>query len=166
MGRLKKTAIPPADTPPGAESPLPPETTAPPVRRRRRRRTTIPTVDTFSETSTLLSAVLRNRGSQGATSDMLHHVIAWATRVREEGEELRAPGPGPGRGRRKPPIPAERLALHEMNRALLEGVLNGTLTLQVQDDGSLLFLHAEAAKAASAASLIPLEEPLADVLGI
>ena len=114
-------------------------------RRRRRRRSPIAGSETSSETTTLIAAVLRSRGPQGATPEILKNVINWALRIREEGEEIRA---AQGRIRRKPLVPSERLAHHEMNRALLDGVLDGSVTVKVQDDGQLLFVHSSITEAA------------------
>ncbi|GAB4457593.1 MAG: hypothetical protein OHK0029_17660 [Armatimonadaceae bacterium] len=131
MARPRKnaTTIPAAEAPKDGETPTP---------RRRRRRRAPGTSDTYSETSTLINAVLRSRRDHGATPEVLQHVISWAHSVREEGEELREMT---GRTRRqKPNIPGDRVARYELNRALLDGVLAGTITLRVEDDGKLLFV--------------------------
>lgn len=144
MGRKSKAQL--AAEAAAAEASSVPETPAVTTpRRRRRRRSSLANTDTSSETSTLIGAVLRSRGPQGATPEILSSVITWALRIREEGEEIRA---AQGRIRRKPLVPSEKLAYYEMNRALLDGVLEGTLTVKVQDDGQLLFVHSSLAETA------------------
>ncbi len=145
MARRGRPAASSVATIPVVETPVEAEAPAPVKRRRRRRTPAAP--ETVSETTTLIRAVLRSRGIKGATSDVLQHVISWAYGIREEADELRTGGTstGTGRGRRaKVAVPTERLARHEMNRALLEGVLDGSIYLQVSDEGGLLFIHSDA----------------------
>lgn len=71
----------------------------------------------------------------------MQSVVAWARSVRDEGSELAEIAKKPRRA--KAQAPADRLARHEMNRALLEGILAGRIALDVQEGGSLVFLHGE-----------------------
>lgn len=110
-----------------------------PTRRRRRRRTQNTAPDYAAETVSLVEAALRSRGARGASQELLQSVISWARSVRAEGEELKLLQ---GRPRRqKTQAPADRLVRYEMNRALLDGILAGTIVLDVQENGDLLFLH-------------------------
>lgn len=132
----------------------------PVVRRPGRPRRAI-TPDSAQETATIVDAVLRSRGSTGATPDLLSSVISWAREVREEGDVLTELGSRPRR-RKTAPAP-ERIARYEMDRALLDGVLKGTVLLDVQEGGQLLFksasLSVSAAESAPAemAELVPAE---------
>jgi hypothetical protein len=69
-------------------------------------------------------------------------VIAWARGVREEANTLQQLSTR----QRRPKASADpdRITKNEMNRALLEGILDGTITLDVADDGTLAFTHAAA----------------------
>jgi len=146
MPRPRKNPLP-MDPAPVEEAPPPaaPEGADTPVRRRRRRRTTTLLPEQGNETATLIEAVLRSRGSRGASPDMLTGVITWARAVRTEGDALKELS---GRPRRqKTQAPMERIAKYEMNRALLDGILAGTVALDVQEDGSLQFFHGAALSA-------------------
>lgn len=90
---------------------------------------------------TLVESLLRSRGIKGATQDELQGVVAWARSIRAEGQSLTELSARPRRA--KTQAPADRVARFEMNRALLDGVLGGTIALDVQDDGVLIFLHSE-----------------------
>jgi hypothetical protein len=80
---------------------------------------------------------------KGATQEVLQSVIAWARGIREEGDALRELS---GRPRRqKAQAPSERIARYDMNRALLDGILKGVITLDVLDGGTIVFLHKDAA---------------------
>ena len=137
MGRPPKVKITPEVPAPIAEAPAP-ETDAP-VRRRRRRRTTPPTPPDYAqETVMIVEAALKSRGSKGATQDILASVVGWARSVRSEGEELKVINSRPRRTKNQAPI--DRTATYEMNRALLDGILTGGITIDVQDDGQLIFL--------------------------
>lgn len=119
---------------------------AAPVKKRRRRRMTKTPATT--ETGALVEALLRSRGGRGATQIELQTVITWAHSVRDEGDALRELA---SRLRRpKGPAPSERTAHFEMNRALLDGVLAGSIAIDVQDGGALVFLHGNATAASSA----------------
>src|SRR4051812_34723501 len=115
-----------------------PEGAVKPVRRRGPARKTVAAApDTFSETKSLVVAILKSRGERGATSDTLQNVIGWARAVRAETEAIRELSTR----QRRPKTGAEpeRSVKNELNRALLEGVLDGSITLDVADDGSFSF---------------------------
>lgn len=132
-----------AQAAPGAtlETPATPAaTTDTPIIKRRGRRKALPKVAApASETMQLVEKVLRSRGTRGATQETLQSVVTWARSIREEGESLQQLSSSPRR--RTSPAPTERVARYEMNLALLEGVLAGTLSLDVQDNGDFVFLH-------------------------
>ena len=88
-----------------------------------------------------MEAVLRSRGTAGATSDLLQSVIGWAREIREEGDTLTELTSRPRR--RKTAAAPERIARYEMDRALLDGVLAGTVLLDVREGGQLLFKYAQ-----------------------
>jgi hypothetical protein len=147
MARRTKAAIAAAAAAAEATPPPPEETPAAegaetPTRRRRRRRT-VAAPDYANETVTLVEAVLKGRGSRGATPETLQAVVNWARTVRGEGDALKELA---GRPRRqKAQAAGDRIVKFEMNRALLDGVLAGAIALDVQEDGSLVFMHASAA---------------------
>lgn len=93
--------------------------------------------DSFGETRLLVAAILRARGGQGATPEMLHRVVAWARSVRAETELLH--GLAARQRRPKNGTEPDRLLTNEMNRALLEGVLDGSIAIRVADDGGFSF---------------------------
>ncbi len=130
------------------------DTGATPVRRPGRPRRTI-SDDSAQETATIVDAVLRSRGSTGATPELLASVISWAREVREEGDVLTELGSRPRR-RKTAPAP-ERIARYEMDRALLDGVLKGTVLLDVQEGGQLLFKSASLVSASIASESAPSE---------
>ena len=114
-----------------------------------------------SEPGRLIEALLKNRGSRGATQQDLEQVVSWAEGIRAEAAaieaeaaELRKLGPRGARSktgaavtRRKQQREArqreleERRRRSEMNQALLAGVLEGRISLDVQPEGGLLFLN-------------------------
>lgn len=137
MGRLpKKKTEAPEPTPVSPPETLMEGSEAAPKKRRRRR---AQSPDYAAETQTLIDAVLRSRGTRGATQEILASVVAWARSVRSEGDALRGLAGQPRR--QKTQAPADRTARYEMNKALLEGVLSGNIALDVHDNGDLVFLH-------------------------
>ncbi|GEM_PF-788888 len=162
MPRPRKTPVPAAETPP-ADATNAAETGAAetPVKRRRRRRTSATLLaETANETTALVEAVLRSRGAKGATQDALQSVISWSREIRAEGEALKELSSRPRR--QKTQAPADRVSRFEMNRALLDGVLAGTVLLDLRDDGSFLFLHRDSVTAAATttpAAEAPVEYP-------
>lgn len=112
-----------------------PETTV----KRRGRRTK--TVEPINETSILIDVVLRGRGSKGATPDVLHSVVSWARSIREEGATIKN-GKTESTRRLRSELSSDRIARYEMNLALLNGVLAGTILLNVEENGELIFRRA------------------------
>lgn len=114
-----------------------------------------------NETGRLIEALLKNRGSRGAIEQEMEQVVSWAEGIRAEAAaieaeatELRKLGPrgsrsatGAAATRRKEQREArqreleERRPRSEMNQALLAGVLEGRISLDVLPEGGLLFLH-------------------------
>jgi hypothetical protein len=91
------------------------------IRRRRPRQT----VDHIAQTQVLVSA-----------GDALA-VVSWARGVHAEGAELKALAT---RARKvNAPGVAERKMAYEVNKALLDGVLAGATTINVGEDGGIVF---------------------------
>ncbi|MGC4046035.1 MAG: hypothetical protein QM758_19770 [Armatimonas sp.] len=111
------------------------ETEVKPVVRRRRRRTT---VDHAAQTSILVSALLKSRAESGAAQSAIISVIEWARGVHEEDAAMRQLKTRPRRA--KAEISAERVAKFDVNKALLDGVLAGTVGINVDDEGNIIFL--------------------------
>jgi hypothetical protein len=132
IGRPRKNPIENAETP----APEPAKQT---VRRGRKPKAEAPAVN---ETAILLDVVLKSRGTKGATPEILHSVMAWARGIREEETALRTLIEHPRR--QKTEAPTDRIARHSTNQALLDGVLAGTILLDVLDNGDLVFHHATA----------------------
>ncbi len=122
------------------------------------------------ETAVVVEALLRSRGPRGATQEDIERVVAWAERTRAEGEALESAGVprrGARSGKTSPRSKAaanrqqqaqeeqlrERRTRYQMDRALLDGVLSGRVSLDVQE-GQIVFLHADyqASRAAPAAT--------------
>jgi hypothetical protein len=126
------------------------------------------------ETGRLIDALLRSRGARGATESEIAQVVGWAQNILAEGAtlqteaaDLRKLGP---RGKRSSPISAarqkqqkeqrqqeitSRQQRHAMDRALLDGVLAGNISVDVKD-GELVFLSGQyAAEHAGAAPSEP-----------
>jgi hypothetical protein len=117
-----------------------------------------------SETGRLIEALLKSRGAKGATQADLEQVISWAEGIRAEvaaieaeAAELRKLGPRGTQGRSKAAATRqrqqrqekqrtleERRQRSEMNQALLAGVLEGRISLDVQPEGGLIFLDGSA----------------------
>ncbi len=108
-----------------------------PAKPEHRRKAAPPVYDSYAEIRSLITAILRSRGEQGARLDMLQGVLVWARNVRSETEALRELG----ERQRRPKGGAEpdRLLQNEMNRALLDGVIEGTIIIHLADDGSFSF---------------------------
>ena len=143
--------------------------TAPRTRTPRRRRS-----QAGGETSRLIEALLKSRGAKGATQTEVAQVVAWAQNVLAEGVALKADEAdlrklGP-RGKRSSPVAAARqkqqkeqrqqeiagrTQRHAMDRALLDGVLAGSISVDVKD-GELVFLGGQfAAEHAGATTTEP-----------
>ena len=106
-----------------------------PIRRRRRRRTNI---DHEAQTTLLTESVLKCRGGRGATITELQTVIGWARSVHAEAEEFRSLASQPRR--RKSQVTNERQAAFELNKSLLESVLDGKLGVDIDESGSIVFV--------------------------
>lgn len=104
---------------------------------RGRKPPTPPVYDSFAETKSLITAILRSRGDLGATPEMLQKVVAWARSVRAETDLLR--DLAERQRRPKSGTEPDRVLENEMNRALLDGVLDGSITIRVADDGGFSF---------------------------
>jgi hypothetical protein len=116
------------------------ETAPKPIVRRTRRRTTI---DHAAQTHLLVNALLAVRGAEGASQADALAVVTWARGVHEEAAALKTLAT---RVRKvKAEGVAERQVAHEVNSALLNGVLSGAATINVGDDGSIIFGSATAA---------------------
>lgn len=109
----------------------------------------------------LIDALLKSRGATGATQAEIAQVVTWAQAILAEGSalatesaELRKLGP---RTKRTSPIAAARqkqqkearqaeiaarVQRHVMDRALLDGVLAGAISVDVKD-GDLVFLSGQ-----------------------
>jgi len=123
MGRRPKAATEAPETP-----------AATPVVRRRRRRTTI---DHAAQTQILVSSLLKARGAEGATGEAALAIGNWARGEYEKGAELKTLAT---RVRKvKAPGVAERKLSYEVNKALLDGVLAGATTINVDRAGSIVF---------------------------
>lgn len=114
-----------------------------PQRARRSTVLTPPEQDSFTETKFLVAAILRSRGVLGATPGVLQKVVAWARSVRAETELLRDLADRQRRPRTG--TEPDRVMTNEMNRALLDGVLDGSIRIQVSDDGGFTFSAAASA---------------------
>lgn len=147
MARPRKVAVAPVEEPP---APVPaPAGEDTPIRRRRRRRTVTTPPDYAAETATIVDAVLKGRGAKGATGELLGTVVAWARGIRLEGDALKELNSKPRRAKTQAPI--ARITDYEKNRALLDGILSGTVALDVQEDGTLVFLNASSLTTAAPA---------------
>jgi hypothetical protein len=81
---------------------------------------------------------LKARGEAGASQSAIIAVIEWARGVHDEDAALRQLKTRPRRA--KAEISAERIAKFDVNKALLDGVLAGSVGINVDDDGNILFL--------------------------
>lgn len=130
MGRRPKAAIDAAAT---TEEPV----AATPVVRRRRRRST---VDHEAQTAILIDSLLKGRGAAGATQEEALVVVNWARGVHAEEAELKTLTT---RVRRAKALNAtERQVVLDLNKALLDGVLAGSLVVDVTEAGSVAFKQA------------------------
>ncbi|MCX6366794.1 MAG: hypothetical protein NTX57_08800 [Armatimonadetes bacterium] len=112
---------------------------APVVRRRRR---TSRVIDHAAQTAILVDSLLKTRGTEGASQEELQSVINWARGVHAETEELKTLV---GRPRRQKALASpDRMAAYELNKALLESVLAGSIGLNVSESGSIVFINPSA----------------------
>jgi hypothetical protein len=102
-----------------------------PVVRRRRR-----TVNHAAQTPALIAALMKGAGRPITPGEAVA-LINWARGVHEERTALTKLKP---RSRAmKPEVLAARRAEHDVNQALLDGVVAGTLAVGISEDGSLTF---------------------------
>jgi hypothetical protein len=109
----------------------------------------------------LIDALLKSRGAAGATQSEIAQVVSWAQNIlaeaatlQSETAELRKLGP---RGKRSSPVAAARqkqqkeqrqqeisarVQRHAMDRALLDGVMAGGISVDVKN-GELVFLNGQ-----------------------
>lgn len=107
---------------------------APVVVRRRRRRV----VDHAAQTALLVESLLKTRGSRGASQEELQAAIHWARSVHAEAEEFKTLE---GRPRRQKALASpDRVATYELNKALLDSVLAGSIGIDVNESGSIVFI--------------------------
>ena len=110
---------------------------AAPVRRRRRSSV----VDHGAQTQILIDSLLRGRGASGASQEEALTVIQWARGVHAEEADLKALTT---RVRRAKALNApERQVALDQNKALLNGVLAGTLIVDVTEAGNVAFKQVE-----------------------
>ncbi|WP_309716229.1 hypothetical protein [Armatimonas sp.] len=115
-------------------------TEAAPVVRRRRRTSRV--IDHAAQTALLVDSLLKTRGTDGASQEELQSVINWARGVHSETEELKTLV---GRPRRQKALASpDRMAAYELNKALLESVLAGSIGLNVNESGSIVFINPSA----------------------
>lgn len=112
------------------------ETAAPVVRRRRSS-----VVDHGAQTQILIASLLKARGGSGASQEEALAVVLWARGVHTEAAELKALT---ARVRRaKAQNAAERQVALDLNKSLLDGVLAGSLLVDVTEAGSVAFKQVE-----------------------
>ena len=110
--------------------------TAPVVRRRRRS-----TVDHGAQAQILIDSLLRGRGASGASQEEALAVVNWASGVHAEDAELKVLTTRVRRAKAQN-APERQIAL-DVNKALLDGALAGSLVVDVNEAGSICFKHAE-----------------------
>lgn len=113
---------------------------ATPVVRRRRRTSRV--IDHAAQTALLIESLLKTRGSRGASQEELQSVVNWARGVHAETEELKTLV---GRPRRQKALASpDRMAAYELNKALLESALAGSIGLDVNENGLIVFINPSA----------------------
>lgn len=103
---------------------------------RRRRRSSI--VDHAGQGKSLLSSLLKSRGERGATQAEALSVILWARGIHEEAAELKTLSTRVRRA--KTQNLAERQIALQLDQVLLDWVISGTLLVDVNEAGGLLFI--------------------------
>lgn len=111
-----------------------PTVEAPVVVRRRRRRV----VDHAAQTALLVESLLKTRGNRGASQEELQTAIHWARSVHAEAEEFKTLESRPRR--QKALASPDRIATYELNKALLDSVLSGSIGIDVNESGSIVFI--------------------------
>ena len=123
MGRRPKSAVP------GEVAPA----TVAAVRRKRRSRI----VDHQAQGRILLASLLKSRTERGATQQEALAVVLWARGIHAEATELNALSTRVRRA--KTENFADRQVALLLNQALLAGVLEGTLSIDITEAGELTF---------------------------
>ena len=110
---------------------------AAPVARRRRRSSV---VDHGAQAQILIDSLLRGRGASGASQQEALAVVLWARGVHAEAEELKTLTT---RVRRAKTLnAADRQVALTLNQILLDGVLAGSLIVDVNEAGAISFRQA------------------------
>jgi hypothetical protein len=111
-----------------------PAATSAPVVRRRRRTTNI---DHAAQGQILIESLLKSRGERGATQEEALAVVTWARSVHAESAELKTLTTRVRRAKAQN-APERQIALG-VNQALLDGVLSGALSVDVNEAGAITF---------------------------
>jgi hypothetical protein len=102
---------------------------------RRRRRSSV--VDHGAQAQILIDSLLKGRGAIGASQEEALAVVLWARGVHAEAEELKTLTT---RVRRAKTLnAAERQIALTLNQTLLDGVLAGSLIVDVNESGTISF---------------------------
>ena len=109
--------------------------TTPVVRRRRRT-----TVDHAAQGQILVASLLSSRGERGATQEEALAVVMWARGIHDEATELKALSTRVRRA--KTENAAERQIALMLNQSLLDGVISGSLAVDVNEAGGITFSQA------------------------
>ena len=102
---------------------------------RRRRRTSI--VDHNVQGQILIESLLKSRGERGATQEEALCVVIWARGVHAEAAELKTLTTRVRRAKAQN-APERQIAL-TVNQSLLDGVLSGALSVDVNESGAITF---------------------------
>ena len=94
-------------------------------------------MDQAAQTKILLSSILKARGSRGVTKEDALQVILWARGVHEEAAEI-ATLKTRVRKAKAENLP-ERQANNDLNKTLLNSVLAGSLYIDVNEAGMVIF---------------------------
>ena len=128
MGRRPKAATE------AAAAPIEATPAAVPIVRRRRRSSI---VDHAAQTAILIDSLLKGRGAAGASQEEALAVVNWARGVHAEEVELKALTTRVRRAKAQN-APERQIALG-VNQALLNGVLSGALSIDVNAVGAITF---------------------------
>jgi hypothetical protein len=104
---------------------------------RRRRRTT---VDHGAQGQILVASLLKSRGESGATQEEALAIVLWARGIHEEAAELKALSMRVRRAKNE--NAAERQVALMLNQSLLDGVIAGSLAVDVSEAGAITFSQA------------------------
>lgn len=104
-------------------------------------------IDHATQTQILVNAILKARGESGANQADVLTVVSWARGVHSAGAELKTLAARVRKSRTDGT--AGRQINYDVNKALLDGVLAGQLTVNVDEAGNVVFGDASAVPAAS-----------------